>query len=197
MDKKEIWNEGAKSGLLLGIFTSVFIFTGLLTASLSEGGVGMRFLSVALSVTFWLIKFFGCLWILRFFMAKFAAACTEASSRQLFSFGTVVALTSAIIVSGVTLLNLTVISPDQMQAAVNATMQSYSALSLGDSDMAILERVMGKLPQIYFFTTLIYCFLFGTVASKIFASTIVRKDEFGDPVENQSENNQSEDNQNE
>lgn len=197
MDKKTIWNEGAQAGLALGLFTALFLYAGQLTAPLANGGTALRLLSTLLSVALWLVKFGGCLFLLIFLMKRFYAKYGNAGSRQLFSFGVVTALTSALIVAGVTLFNATVLFTDQLQEFNNTMMQTYSSMGLGDSDMAILERVMGKLPQIYFFTTLIYCFLFGTMASKIFASTIVRKDEFCDPVENQSENNQSEDNQNE
>lgn len=196
MDKKTIWNEGAQAGLALGLFTALFLYAGQLTAPLANGGTALRLLSTLLSVALWLVKFGGCLFLLIFLMKRFYAKYGNAGSGQLFSFGVVTALTSALIVAGVTLFNATVLFTDQLQELSNTMMQTYSSMGLGDSDMAMLERVMGKLPQIYFFTTLIYCFLFGTVASKIFASTIVRKDEFGDPVENQSENNQSEDNQN-
>ena len=42
IDFRTIWNEAAKSGLVLGIFTAVFMFTGILTAGLASGGFGAR-----------------------------------------------------------------------------------------------------------------------------------------------------------
>lgn len=72
IDLRTIWNEAAKSGLVLGIFTAVFMFTGILTAGLASGGFGARLAGSLISVALWLVKFVGCLWLLRFFMLKFA-----------------------------------------------------------------------------------------------------------------------------
>ena len=181
IDFRTIWNEAAKSGLVLGIFTAVFMFTGILTAGLASGGFGARLAGSLISVALWLVKFVGCLWLLRFFMLKFAVNHPELTPKSSFRFGMFTALTSAIIVAGVNLINLTVISPD----SINQLIDTYMAL--GDSDRVALERTMSKLPQISFFVTLVYCFLYGVIASKIFSMSIPPRDIFGDTVDEQDE----------
>lgn len=188
IDLRTIWNEAAKSGLVLGIFTAVFMFTGILTAGLASGGFGARLAGSLISVALWLVKFVGCLWLLRFFMLKFAVNHPELTPKSSFRFGMFTALTSAIIVAGVNLINLTVISPDSMSQMIDTYMQAYSStMALGDSDRVALERTMSKLPQISFFVTLVYCFLYGVIASKIFSMSIPPRDIFGDTVDEQED----------
>ena len=106
-------------------------------------------------------------------MLKFAVNHPELTPKSSFRFGMFTALTSAIIVAGVNLINLTVISPDSMSQMIDTYMQAYSStMALGDSDRVALERTMSKLPQISFFVTLVYCFLYGVIASKIFSMSI-------------------------
>lgn len=188
IDLRTIWNEAAKSGLFLGLFTAVFVFTGILTAWLASGGFGARLAGSLISVALWLVKFVGCLWLLRFFMIKFAIKYPYLTSRSSFRFGMFTALTSAIIVAGVNLINLTVISPDSLTQLIDTYMQAYSStMTLGDSDRVALERMVGKLPQISFFVTLVYCFLYGVIASKIFSMAIPPRDIFGDTIDEQDD----------
>lgn len=183
-DSRTIWNEAAKSGLGLGIFTGIFIYIGMLTGTLSSGGFGARLAGSLISVVLWIAKFIGCLWLLRFFMLKFALRHPGLSNRSSFRFGMLTALTSALIVAGIGLINMTVIAPDTIRQFTDAYMQTYSAaIPMGDSDRIAFERVMNYLPQISFFTTFIYCYLFGTIAAKIFSSSIPPKDVFGDPLD--------------
>ena len=71
-----------------------------------------------------------------------------------------------------------------MKEAIDAAMQSFSAVNpLGDSERVSIERMIGKLPTISFFVTFTYCFLYGTIVSKIFASGIPPEDIFSDTAE--------------
>lgn len=192
-DRHILWNEAAKAGLALGIFTGLFVFASMLLSNLGTGpgaGAGTRILASLVSIALWLLKFIGCLWLLRFTMLRFASRYDGITSKKLFRFGMLTALTSAIIVAGLNLLCTTALFPDVMQQAIDSSMQSYSAIMpLGDSDRVAMERMMSHIPQISFFVTLIYCFLYGTVASKIFSSSIQQRDSFGDPVDrNDGEN---------
>ena len=71
-----------------------------------------------------------------------------------------------------------------IKEAIDAAMQSFSAVNpLGDSERVSIERMIGKLPTISFFVTFTYCFLYGTIVSKIFASGIPPEDIFSDTAE--------------
>lgn len=187
-DKHVIWNEAAKAGLVLGLFSgSVIIANAVLTSLAGESFAGRLICSIS-SVAMWLIKFFGCLWILRFHMLKFACRYPKSTNRTTFRFGMMTALSSALIVSAISLANILLISPDSMQETIDTAMQSYTAaVPLGDSDRVAIERMLGWLPQISFFTTLTYCFLYGTVAAKIFSAGIPPKNIFSDNSQEDSQ----------
>lgn len=185
IDKKILWNEGAKYGLILGIVSGAFIFLNMFTASLTNGSSAMKILAVALNAGLWLIKFIGCLWLVRFFMLKFALNHPGINNKHTFRLGIIIALTSAIIYAGINLLNICVISPGQIEDAINTLMESYNSLGMfSDSDKITLERTLSWYPQIAFFSNFIYCFLYGTVVSLIFSNGIPPKDIFADNNDN-------------
>ncbi len=183
-DKSIIWNEAAKAGLWLGIFTGAIIIANTLAASFLGNSFGAKLAGSLINIALWLVKFIGCIWLMRFFMLKFAINHSEATNRTTFKFGMLTALTSALIVSAISLANILLISPASMQEIIDTAMQSYSAMTpIGDSERASIERMMGWIPQISFFTTFIYCFIYGTALSKIFSAGIPQKDIFNNTDE--------------
>lgn len=171
IDMRTILNEAAKSGLLLGLFTGVFIYVAMLIGMINSDSFGAKLMITVVNALLWMLKLVGCLWFLRFFMLRF---------------GMFTALFSAIIVAGIGLVNITLIAPESMQSAIEAAMQSYSS-ALSASDQITLERTLSRLPQISFFSSLVYCFLFGTVAAKIFSASIPPRDIFGEPTDSNEE----------
>ncbi|MGM9768180.1 MAG: DUF4199 domain-containing protein [Candidatus Cryptobacteroides sp.] len=182
IDRTTMWNEGAGYGMILGLATGVFIFLNMGTAALAEnGGAGLKMLAVALNAGLWLVKFLGCLWLMRFFMLKFVAGHKGADNRQSFRLGVIVALTSAVVYSGIQLLNICVISPGMVEDALKTAMDTVRTMpGFSDSDMVSLERSMGIYPQIAFFTNLIYCFIYGAIVAKIFSAGIPPRDIFAE-----------------
>ena len=178
IDMRTILNEAAKSGLLLGLFTGVFIYVAMLIGMINSDSFGAKLMITVVNALLWMLKFVGCLWLLRFFMLRFAVANPTLTPRSSFRFGMFTALFSAIIVAGIGLVNITLIAPESMQ--------SYSS-ALSASDQVSLERTLSRLPQISFFSSLVYCFLFGTVAAKIFSASIPPRDIFGEPTDSNEE----------
>lgn len=186
IERQSLWNEAAKAGLLLGLFTGVFIFANTMLPKLLTGGKGAAIILVVINTVLWLIKFAGCLALLRYFMMNFSSKYSGVTVPTIFRFGMITALTSAVIVAGINLLNITLISAEDLQSVIDTTLQSYGSMTqISDSDRITLDRTLSHLPQISFFVTLGYCFLYGTIASKIIANTILPKDEFGDTVDEQ------------
>lgn len=187
IDMRTILNEAAKSGLLLGLFTGVFIYVAMLIGMINSDSFGAKLMITVVNALLWMLKLVGCLWLLRFFMLRFAVANPTLTPRSSFRFGMLfTALFSAIIVAGIGLVNITLIAPESMQSAIEAAMQSYSS-ALSASDQVTLERTLSRLPQISFFSSLVYCFLFGTVAAKIFSASIPPRDIFGEPTDSNEE----------
>ncbi|MCI5989536.1 MAG: DUF4199 domain-containing protein [Candidatus Cryptobacteroides sp.] len=189
VDRHALWNEGSKYGLYLGAATGIFIFLNMFTASMAGGSAGLKMLAVALNAGLWLLKFLGCLWLMRFFMLRFVMDHPSADNRHTFRLGVITAMTSALVYSGINLLNICVISPDSIKEAVDTLMQTYTSIgALSDSEMIAVEKMMGWYPQIAFFSNFIYCFIYGTVVSLIFSGSIPPKDIF---AENRNDDNRA------
>ena len=180
IDMRTILNEAAKSGLLLGLFTGVFIYVAMLIGMINSDSFGAKLMITVINALLWMLKLVGCLWL------RFAVANPTLTPRSSFRFGMFTALFSAIIVAGIGLVNITLIAPESMQSAIEAAMQSYSS-ALSASDQVTLERTLSRLPLISFFSSLVYCFLFGTVAAKIFSASIPPRDIFGEPTDSNEE----------
>lgn len=110
-------------------------------------------------------------------MLQFVKKYPAADNRNTRNLGICSALLSAVIVAAVSLANTLLISPEQMQQAMDVAMSQYSNL-LDSNSMAAMESMMGNFPAISFFSVLIYCFLYGTVLSMILSSDIPSKNPF-------------------
>ncbi len=167
ISKGVLWNEAAKTGVLLGIVPVVYMF---LTQLVSKVGAGHAVISAFVNFILWAVKFGGCIWLMMVFMKKFAADF-RADNSETFKFGCIVALCSSVIVSAVSLANVLVINPDLLASQMDAVISAYSS-SLDSNSMQMLDKVSGVLPEITFFSNLIYCFLFGVVLSLILSRSI-------------------------
>lgn len=188
IDMRTILNEAAKSGLLLGLFTGVFIYAAMLVGMINSGSFGVKLVITVVNALLWMLKFVGCLWLLRFFMIRFAVANPTLTPRSSFRFGMFTALFSAIIVAGIGLVNITLIAPESMQSAIEAAMQSYSSALSASDQVTFGKNAQPPAPDIILFiSSLVYCFLFGTVAAKIFSASIPPRDIFGEPTDSNEE----------
>ena len=166
--KKNIWHAAGTAGLALGAVSSIYLFTGqFLAGDLSPASLWQQVFGMAL----WAIKFIACIWLMKFFMTRFALENKGAGRKDIFRMGMATALLSALMFSAIYLANMLYISADfYNQVFQNAIQQMQHALD--SNSLSVLERIIGKLPQIAFTYYLIYCFLFGTVLSAIISRTI-------------------------
>ena len=171
--RKDLWETAAKAGLALGIVSSAYMFLTQLMA----GATG--FMMTILSFVLWIAKFGGCIWLMAFFMKKFVAEHREADNKVTFNLGMATALLSALIYSAAAFANIAFISGDAMIEQMNLMMQQMGSM-MDSNSMAMMETYMEKLPQITFFSNLLYCFVFGTVLSYILSRNIPSRDPFAD-----------------
>ena len=169
ISNKTIWGDAARNGLVLGLVTVAFTLLNSLLANAAGGAIGgvLRFF-------WWLVKFAGCIFLFRWFLVRFAKKNPAAEYDDTKALGLATALTSALICAAYGLADVLYIHPDAMEEAMDAAMQSYSSM-LGAAEMDMLSNMTGSMPTIGFFTTLIYCFLFGLVLTFIFAPKITPK----------------------
>ena len=71
------------------------------------------------------------------------------------------------------------ISGDALAEQMELTMQQMAPM-MDSNSMALVDSYMENLPQITFFSNLLYCFVFGTVLSYILSRSIPSRDPFAD-----------------
>lgn len=168
--KKSTWNTASIAGLALGCIPMIYLYL--------SGIVGPVF-----SILLWLVKFCACIYFMRFFLMKFGAYNPDAGHSDVFKFGMLISLMSALIYAAFNMAYMMFINPEAISEAFDTIMETYSSF-LDSNAREEIEELMPKLPTISFFSNLIYCWLFGTVLSAIFSRSI--------PSDNPFDNNYTE-----
>ncbi len=175
MTKRHMWNEAGKAGLALGAVSALYLFaTQFMGKAEMSGSV-----SVLLTGILWIAKFGGCIWLMMFFMKKFAAENPETDIKGVRRFGTIAALLSAIVYSAISFANVAFISADMFAEQMDMMLQQMAPM-LDSNTISQMDETIQNLPQITFFTNLVYCFIYGTILSAILSSRIMNKDPFAD-----------------
>ena len=175
MNTKNMWNTAGIAGLALGGASTAYMFLSQwVTVSGMPG-----FVASILNFILWTAKFGGCIWLMMYFMKRFASENTDADNSDTFKFGTISALLSALIFSAASFANVAFISADMFAEQFDATLQQLAPM-MDSNSLASMDKIIESLPQITFFSNLIYCFIFGTVLSAILSRNIPSKDPFAD-----------------
>ena len=174
--KNIIWERAGKAGLVLGGVSIVYMLLTMLTGKLAENG-SATFLLGALNTILWLAKFAGCIFLMRLFIRRFAAAEPEADRSRVFRFGMLTALLSAVLYSGFYLAYVSFIAPDTFSQALDMLADNPM---LDSNSMSAIEEMMPRMPTISFFGNLVYCWLFGTILSAIFSASLRPNNPFTD-----------------
>lgn len=173
--KSNIWNEAAKAGLVLGLTSSAYLFANNYLGTLSINPFLMTFFSLTLRV----VKISLCIFIMVALMRKFVNENPKATNNETRKLGSLAALLSAFIFAGVSFADIAYISPDLYAEQQKMVMELYSQ-SLDANMLTGIEKTMAYMPQYTFFTTLIYCFLYGSVLSAILSRNIPSRNPFAD-----------------
>ena len=174
-EKKSIWESAGKAGLVLGGISVAYMLITMLTGKLA--GNGPAFLLGLLNVVLWIAKFAGCIYLMRFFILKYAADDPTVDNSRAFRFGMLTALLSALIYSAFYLAYTSFIAPDIFEQALE-TLQDNPMFD--ESMMSEIDELMPKMPTFAFFGNLIYCSLFGTILAAIFSRNISSSNPFID-----------------
>jgi hypothetical protein len=127
------------------------------------------------NVLLWIAKFAACIYLMRFFILRFAAKDPDADNSRAFRFGTLTALLSALIYSAFYLAYVSFINPGVFEEALGALTDNPM---LDSNSMAAIEDMIPRMPTMSFFFNLIWCWLFGTVLAAIFSRSISSKNPF-------------------
>lgn len=168
------WNTAAKYGLVLGAITTGYYLINLMIASL-DVGTGIRVVLNLLTFVLWAAKLYYCLKVLKTSMQKYSILDGEADNMRVFRFGMAVAIFSALISSAVSLADTIIIRPDTIDVALD-TIKNTEGIT--EAMMNEFEKVLPSMPTYMFVLNLIYCFLFGTIASAIYSKNIPSSNPF-------------------
>lgn len=161
---KNLWQASGTAGLVLGSVSAVYLFLGNLLAGTAEQAT---LLQSVLTMGLWSTKFIACIWLMKFFMMKFAFENPEADKKKIFKMGMLTALHSSILFSGVYLADILYISPDLYENAFQQTIVLIKeALQLDANTLAALEETHIS-PSMLFLNNMTYCFLYGTIVAAL------------------------------
>lgn len=166
-DKNTMWNSAARSGLVLGCVSIVFMILGHFLSKTGTGTGAAVASSIADSIL-WIAKFCLCIFLMRRYIFNYIAD-TGAGQYEARSFGRKTALLSALLYSGAYLAYILYINPTIFTDTADAIAESGMLTS---EQMEILDSSMGRMPAAAFFANLVYCYLFGSVLSLIFTAGI-------------------------
>ena len=173
--RRSMWTKAGMTGLELGLISSVYLFATML---MEKAGMN-AFLSSAITFVLWAAKFAGCIWLIMKAMKSFAAEHSGADNKDTFRLGMATAFLSALVFAAVSFANVAYISAETFNQQIEAMMQQMAPM-MDSNSMNMMDRMLQNMPQITFFSNLIYCFLYGTVLSAIVSRNIPARDPFAD-----------------
>ncbi len=167
------WNSAAIAGLIMAVVTIALEFLG----SLSSKAPG--FAGGILNFFAWAAKLILCAFTFRELLKRFHQNYSGVDYFALKRYGLKLALFSAILVAGYSLVNLLLINPDSIETMMEAFREGYSSMMDSNSEAA-MERMLPKMPAYIGFVTVIYCFIWGWLYTGIFTKGIAPLDPFSD-----------------
>ncbi len=179
IERKSLWNEAAKSGLVLGGVSVAYMLLTSLLGKLQEAGGVLSALGNVTGIALWVAKLIVCIYLMKFFMRRFASGNEGVTNGDTFRFGTATALLSALIFSAFSLAWALFIQPDMYADSMELAKDAYSGM-LSSEQLASLDELVPRMPTFTFFVNLIWCWLFGTVLSAIFSANIPPRNPFNE-----------------
>ena len=171
--RRQMMEEAAKAGLALGLVSTAYLFLTQLLSVLQISS----FIIIAFNSILWLGKFGGCIWLMMTFMKKVVESVPESDNSTTFRFGILIAIFSSLVYAAASFANIAFIASDTVTEQMNLIMQQTAPM-LDSNSTAKMEEIIEKLPQLTFFSNLIYCFLYGTILSFILSRNIPSRNPF-------------------
>lgn len=179
VSSKILWNKAAKNGIALGLFTAVCRILSQYVTSVEMPSAG----TAVLNGLIWLIQFIGCIWIMKFLMERLVRQYDKVDNRATAKYGRLLALTSSLIFSAAMLFDILFIAPETVTKQMDLLYEMYGSM-IDANTRSALQYIENSYPQIMFFSTLIYSWLYGIVLSAILSRSIPRRDPFASYMDN-------------
>ena len=172
---KDMWESAGYAGLALGLVSTAYMFvnSALGTSGLSVGTIAL------IQTPLWIAKFVGCILLMKFFMKKFHAAHPNSTNKDVRKMGAATALLSAFLYAAIQFVFMAYIQADLYAEQYEVILQQYSS-GMDLNTMNMMKKFVDMLPQISFFSSLLYCFAYGSILASILSRNIVGNDPFAD-----------------
>ncbi len=168
------WNSAALAGLAMGAATIALDYLPMLPAFIGCGEIASELLGGALKI----VKVLACIYLFRALMLRFFNTVRTDYAR-LQRYGLKLALFSSILVAGFSVLQILVINPDMLSQTAQAVQNTYRHM-MDSNTAAAMEKMISKLPVITFFSSVVYCYLWGWILSTTFARKLFPVNPFGE-----------------
>lgn len=184
-NKKDILNYSSLTALILSV---VCVASSLCSFGLSKITGMPTSIQMILSFVIWLVKFVGCIWIMKYFMARLVSDFVKVTNKMTFKLGIYASFFSAILIGVYTLLHIQVIITPEVyeESFIQAIGPTYSMLD--SNSQKALNDLIPELSTISMISTFLYCFIYGVVLSSILSSRIPKADVFSEYLRKETEN---------
>lgn len=191
LDRRSLVNSAALAGAVLGLVSGGYIFITFLLNNVSGTLAG-----VAPSLL-WIAKFVGCIVLMAYFMKKLVASYSKVSNGTSFKFGMLTAAFSALITAALSFVATEYVFADSVNDQLMLIMKAFSE-SLDSNSLTVMDGMMQNYSVWSFFSTIIWCFIYGVALSAILSRNIPSRNPFtggnvdGDESEEIDDNNPDE-----
>ncbi len=177
------WNSAAVAGLVMAVATIILDYLPTLVLTIGIKGFFGSFLVFLVKIA----KIAACIYVFKVLMDRFNRDVnTDYAGLQ--RYGLKVALFSSILVAGFSLAQILVINPEMMTQMIQEVQNTYQNM-MDSNTMAAMDKMLSKLPVITFFSSLIYCYLWGWILSTVFARKLFPVNAFGERDEDERNQN--------
>ena len=173
--RKKMWNMAGTAGLILGAVSAAYLFITQFLAGVQIPD----FVRTVADILLWAGKFGGCIWLMMTYMKRYTATDESISNDSVFRFGILVSILSAVVYAAASFANTAFISADAINQQMAQIMEQMTPM-MDSNSMNQLDKMMNRLPQITFFSSLFYCFLYGTILSFILSRNIPSRNPFAE-----------------
>lgn len=175
LTSQTLWEVGGRNAIAIAALSIVYSLISSLMTEVT-GNVSIAFLISVLKFILWAGKLGLSIYLMSYFFKRLVTNYENVTNTTVAKFGTIISLLSALLVSAYTLLSFSIISPESVNEIFDAIVASQGPID--SNTMSVLENVKGHFASIMFFSTFIYCFLFGYVLTMFLSRNIPSRNPF-------------------
>ena len=186
LERGTLTNRAAVTGAILGLVSGSYTFISFALSSVQHpgGGIAIGLLSPVL----WIAKFVGCILIMRWAMQKLVASYEGVTNGDTLALGLASAAFSALITAAAGYVAMEYVFPEAVSAQLDQVYQMYGKF-LDSNSMSMMDKMVESYSMISFFSSLIWCFIYGAVLSKILSNRIPERNPFAEMGEEPKDKN--------